>query len=89
MDAWSLFKHAKCTVYSFSPRCFEALLTECEHRGLLHDEIALLKGLPRLEGTRGDNVGEMSFRAASTQRVAAMRLVKANGIELPDSGGGD
>ena len=58
---------------------------ECEQRGSLDREIALLKGL---QGTSGNHAAEMGFRAA-TKRVAAMCLLQTNVIELSDSRVGD
>eukprot|EP00747_Dinoflagellata_sp_TGD_P095470 gnl/TRDRNA2_/TRDRNA2_166478_c2_seq3.p1 gnl/TRDRNA2_/TRDRNA2_166478_c2~~gnl/TRDRNA2_/TRDRNA2_166478_c2_seq3.p1 ORF type:complete len:445 (-),score=59.94 gnl/TRDRNA2_/TRDRNA2_166478_c2_seq3:34-1368(-) len=78
-DAWSLFDHAKAVSgISFAPFCFEALLMECEQRGLLEHEVAVLQALER--AARAEE--EFAF-AESTRRVAAMRLSKMSDKRLP------
>ena len=63
--AWSLYERAECIGISFSPLYFEALLMECEQRGLFEHEIAFLRGL---EGAAGGNYGaDVSFGAAAKQ----------------------
>merc|ERR1712118_621725 len=52
-DAWSFFGHAECMSISFGSVCFEALLMECEQRGVFEHEIALLKGLKGAAGNYG------------------------------------
>ena len=64
--AWNLLDQATCVSALFSPLCFEALLMECEQRGLSEHEIAVLKGLARAAGISDVEIGFRNFGAATT-----------------------
>jgi len=92
-DAWALLRCAQRDAArgdgqrTISALCFSALLMECEQRGLLGREIALLRELPAVQAFEGasaseggdaaDEVTEASFRAA-TANAAAVRLMAAD-----------
>ena len=78
--ACTVFDHVDCAGISFSPLCFEALLMECEERGLLEHEVAIVKGLECLAGKYGSATGFTAF----AKHMAAMRLM-ANKMQSTDS----
>lgn len=89
-DAWALMRCAERDAArddgqrTMSALCYGALLMECEQRGLLSREVALLRKLPAAQAIEGisssegggetDQVTEASFRAAA-MNAAAVRLM--------------
>lgn len=67
-EAWSLLEHAERSGRAMSALCFSALLAECEQRGLLREEIGLLRGLvDTVEGA------DAKALVAATAGAASMR----------------
>ena len=76
--------YAKIASDLFDPLCLGALLMECEQRGSIDYEMAILS---ELESTADNHGIELGFRTA-TKHVANMCFSKSYNIDLVDSGCG-
>lgn len=64
-DAWALLEGAKKSGRELSTLCLGALLAECEQRGFLREEVALLRGLEDTDG--GAALADAAAAAAATR----------------------